>query len=369
MAMTQIAGPSLGGGTVGPIANRTPLRTSSVDPTGDALSSYSILAAALGRTPRRRTSRRATSRQRRSGRSSICSTTRLSPNGGFTVTMRVANLAQTELTSTRRPHAVAVAALGLALHERLPGRSGRGPLECRRRASRSATTTSRPATHLAIGGDTGGDKCILYPGDQPIQGDVNQATGTIRLSVPRFLLRALSGSTGPGERPSEVAATVGSRFYDGTAFSLGNTISPIQTLQSFLYPLDNTPSMDFLLPAPSGGGTSGVPCKITGGGTLQTTGGKFSLNVHVGTPPKGSVSYRDASTDFRSTSLSLATCADPSHAEIRGAGKNGNDPVQFVLEVVDGGEASTNDAFSLTMTPGGNRSGTLSKGNIQIHKG
>jgi hypothetical protein len=49
-------------------------------------------------------------------------------------------------------------------------------------------------------------------------------------------------------------------------------------------------------------------------------------------------------------------------------GKNNNNTVDFVLEVVDGGEASTDDAFSLTMDPDGTRSGTLSKGNIQIHK-
>ena len=367
MAMTQIAGPSLGGGTIGPIANRTPLRTSSVDQTGDALSSYSILAAAPVNPPTTNEPAGDFTSASVGPELDLLDNTPVA-NGGFTVTMRVANLAQTELLAT----AGRTQSQSLLWVWRFTNGYQDAAAAARWNAAQGFTFGYNDFTTgnaPCIGGDTGGDKCILYPGDQPIQGDVNQTTGTIRLSVPRFLLRALSGSTGPGERPSEVAATVGSRFYDGTAFSLGNTISPIQTLQSFLYPLDNTPSMDFLLPAPSGGGTSGVPCKITGGGTLQTTGGKFSLNVHVGTPPKGSVSYRDASTDFRSTSLSLATCADPSHAEIRGAGKNGNDPVQFVLEVVDGGEASTNDAFSLTMTPGGNRSGTLSKGNIQIHKG
>ena len=36
-----------------------------------------------------------------------------------------------------------------------------------------------------------GDKCVLYPGDTPIQGSVDQGTGTIRLSMPRYLLRQL----------------------------------------------------------------------------------------------------------------------------------------------------------------------------------
>ena len=99
---------------------------------------------------------------------------------------------------------------------------------------------------------------VLYPGDQPIQGDVNQRSGTIRLSVPRFLLRALSGGTGPGQRPSEAPAIVGSRFYDGTAFSLGNA-SATPAVHTFLYPLDNTPSMDFLLPASGKPGPLKVP--------------------------------------------------------------------------------------------------------------
>ena len=149
------------------------------------------------------------------------------------------------------------------------------------------------------------DKCILYPGNQPIQGDVNQANGTIRFNIPRYLLRALSGPTGPGQRPLQVAATVGSRFYDGTAFSLGNNFSPDQTLQSFLYPLDNTPSMDFLLPTPPPPPPLNIACKITGGGQIPAGDGEgsFSLNVHVDTPPGGSISYRDGSTDFHSTSI------------------------------------------------------------------
>ena len=212
------------------------------------------------------------------------------------------------------------------------------------------------------------DKCILYPGDQPIEGDVNQATGTIRFSIPRFLLRALSGPTGPGQRPLEVAATAGSRFYDGTAFSLGNTVSPDQALQTFLYPFDNTPSMDFLLPTAPPPPPSSVPCKVTGGGTLSSTGGKFSLNVHTGVPPRGSVAYRDTSTDFKTLTITSATCSDASHATITGAGRNNGNNVTYTVDVVDGGESSVNDFFNLTMSSGGARAGNLSKGNIQVHR-
>jgi hypothetical protein len=366
MVVTQIAGPSLGGGTIGPIADRTPLRTSSTDQTGDALSSYSILAVGVVPPDPLTTNEPA---------GDFLSAT-VGPeldlvdnsavaNGGFTVTLKLANLSDMELMSTL----IRTQSQSLLWIWRFTNGYQDAAVAARWNPAQGFTfgyNDFTTGTAPCIGGETGGDKCILYPGDQPIQGDVNQTTGTIRLSMPRSLLRALNGPTGPGERPSEVDATVLTRFYDGTAFSLGNPISAVQTVQSFLYPLDNTPSMDFLLPA-GGGDPTGVPCKITGGGTIQS-GGKFSLNVHVGTPPKGSVSYREPGVDFRSTSLLSAACSDPSHAEIRGMGKNNNDNVDFVVEVVDGGEASTNDSFTLTMNPGGTRSGTLSKGNIQIQK-
>lgn len=364
MVVTQIAGPSLGGGTIA-IANRTPLRTSSTDQTGDALSSYSILAAAPVNPPTMNEPAGDFLSATVGPELDLFDNTTVQ-DGGFTVTMNVADLSTLSLAAT----AARTGSQSLLWIWRFTNGYQDAAASARWNAADGFTfgfndfeTGSAPC---ATTGPVTTEKCIVYRGDQPIQGDVNQVTGTIRLSVPRFLLRALSGPTGPGQRPAEVPATVLTRFYDGTAFSLGNGISPVQTLQSFLYPLDNTPSMDFLLPA-GGGGPTGVPCKITGGGTIQS-GGKFSLNVHVGTPPKGSVSYREPGIDFRSTSLSSAACTDSSHAEIRGMGKNNSENVEFVVEVVDGGEASTNDVFTLTMNPGGTRSGTLTKGNIQIHR-
>jgi hypothetical protein len=93
------------------------------------------------------------------------------------------------------------------------------------------------------------EKCQTYPGDKQLQGTVDQKSGTITMSVPREYLNALNGPTGAGQRPTLNKAAVGSRFYDATAFSLGN-LSPAPTVQSFLYPIDNPPAMDFLLPGP-----------------------------------------------------------------------------------------------------------------------
>ena len=160
---------------------------------------------------------------------------------------------------------------------------------------------------------------------------------------------------------------MGSRFYDATAFSMGNTLSPLQDLQSFLYPLDNTPAMDFLLGSGTGGGgTAFAGCKVSGGGTLATTDGKFSVNAHATVPPKGKVAYKDANTDFHSTGLASLTCSGSS-ATVTGTGVNNSDNVGFTLDLVDNGESGTTDTFSLTMSSGGTRSGTLKRGDVQVH--
>jgi hypothetical protein len=105
-----------------------------------------------------------------------------------------------------------------------------------------------------------GEKCLQYPGDQAITGKADQAAGTITLNVPGSKLKALSGPQGPGQRPKEVAAKPGDRLYDGTAFSLADVSPGGGADQSFLYPLDNAPSMDFLIPATgSSGGSPATP--------------------------------------------------------------------------------------------------------------
>jgi hypothetical protein len=365
MVVTQIAGPSLGGGTIGPVTAREPLRSSSTDPTEDALSSYSVLAPAP-EPP--------TTNEPASDFTSVSVGPELDllddsvvEDGGFTVTMKVADLSDAELQSTL----LRTQSLSLLWVWRFTNGYQDVAAAARWNAIQGFTfgynefTTGLVPCAPAGPGSAASEKCILYPGDQPIEGDVDVDSGTIRLSVPRHLLRALDGPTGHGQRPTEVPAEAGSRFYDGTAFSLANA-NATPAVHTFLYPLDNTPAMDFVLPAVTPEPT-GVPCKITGSGTVQN-GGKFSLNVHTGVPPKGSVTYREPGEDFRSASISTALCPDASHAEIRGQGTRNGEAVQFVVEVTDGGEASTNDAFRLTMTPGGPRGGTLSKGNIQIHK-
>ena len=91
------------------------------------------------------------------------------------------------------------------------------------------------------------EKCVIFPGRHPLHGKVNRKRGTITLSVPRRYLRKLVGSQGPHERPDQVRVRKRAKFYDGTAFSFGNA-QPDQKTDSYLYPLDNSPAMDFRLP-------------------------------------------------------------------------------------------------------------------------
>src|SRR5919201_2222716 len=362
--VTQTAGPSNGGGTLGTSPAVPVVRTSSSDPTGDALSSYSTLGPV---TP-------PTTNEPAGDFTSVSVGPELDlldnstvANGGFTVTMKVADLSTTALATT----AARTSSQSLLWVFHFTNGYQDAAASARWNAAtgfsfgfNDYTTGSGPCES----GTSANEKCVVFPGDQPIQGDVNQSTGTIRLSVPRMLLHALGPDDANG-RPTQVNATPGARFYDASAFSMGNTLSPLQTLQSWMYPLDNTPAMDFLLAAGAGGG--GTPfggCKVTGSGTLATTGGKFSINVHGTTPAKGNVAYRDSDTDFNSTAIASISCSGSS-AKVTGTGTNKADtsPVAFELNVLDNGEAGTTDFFSLTLTPGGSKEGTLSRGNIQVH--
>jgi len=235
MVASQIGGPALKGGTIN--LTRAVVRTSSLDPAADALSAYSWLTPADPPTTNEPAADfKSVSVGRESG-------------GGFTVTMKLSDLSTGSLLAT----AARTGSQSLLWVFRFTNGYQDAAASARWNAAQGFTFGYNDYT---IGntpcesGPSATEKCILYPGGTPLQGSVNQAMGTIKFRVPIQLLRALSGPTGPGQRPNEVPATVGSRFYDATAFSLGNTLSPTQNVQSFLYPLDNTPSMDFLLPTP-----------------------------------------------------------------------------------------------------------------------
>ncbi|MBA3372054.1 MAG: glycoside hydrolase [Actinomycetota bacterium] len=241
----QIAGPSNKGGNVRrnePAA----VRTSSNDPTGDALSDYSSLFPA-GPKGTRNNVPAADFVSHKIGAQKDFGT---DPDGGFTVTMKLDDLSNTALTT--------------ALAETNPPSGSLLWIFRFVDGYRYAAASARwnPAQgfsygfngYVGSGGECGsaqtpndGDQCLYYPGNTPLQGRVNQEAGTIEISVPRRLLTELVGSQGPGRTPDEIPARPGARIYTAAAFSVGNA-SPAPGVQSFLLPLDNTPAMDFRLP-------------------------------------------------------------------------------------------------------------------------
>jgi hypothetical protein len=362
MFLVQTAGPSNGGGTIGP-ASRAVVRTSSADPSGDAISSYSTLVPS---PPPAQTNEPAGDFLSASVGPEIDLVDGSAiANGGFTVTLKLANLSSTALTDTltrTRSLSLLWAWRFTNGYQDVAAAARWNPVQGFTFGYNDYTTGATPCA-AAGSGSSASEKCILYPGSQPLAGDVNQSTGTIRISVPRYLVRALSGSSGNGQRPTEVPATVGSRFYDGTAYSLGNPLSPLQDVQSFLYPLDNTPAMDFLLPAGGAGGTSSE-CKVNGNGEIS--GGKFNVSVHANL--KGNVQYRDEAggIDFRATSITSVTCNDAtSSATIKGTGTNKTEttPKSFQVDVVDSGAG---DSFAIQIGTY-SKSGGVTRGNVQIH--
>ena len=197
-------------------------------------------------------------------------------------------------------------------------------------------------------------KVVQYPAEQTATGTI--AGNTIRIDVP------VQGGFGPN-RP-----ILGGKLLNVTALSAGRDGAPYE----FYADVDATKSLDYLL---SGGGQPPPPppangCKVTGGGTIATgagTEGKFSLNAHVSL--QGKVQYRDgAAANFRSTRLTEVTCPTNTHsATINGEGMSNGQPVTFTVKVVDNGESGTSDVFTITLSDGYSRSGTLTSGNVQVH--
>ena len=241
MVFSQIAGPSNNGSSVA-VANHASLRSSSTDPSGDALSSYSLTAPGVA-PPAPPTKNEAAADFTAASIGADAAT------GGFTVTLKVADLSNASLTQALADTAgqSLVWVWRFANGYQDSAASVRwNPLQGFTFGWNDYTVGASPCEGITnAAGES--EKCVVYPGGQPLTGTVNQAAGTITLVVPRSYLRQLSGVDIDG-RPLEQAAVSGARFYDGTAFSFANNAGATQDNQSFLYTLDNTPAMDFLLP-------------------------------------------------------------------------------------------------------------------------
>ena len=298
VVMTQASGPSLLGGTLSP--KRPRVRTTSSDPAGDALSPYGNLCTLPPAVP---CPAPATANQvaldlaDRDGKPAVEITPEVSldsgdpvADGGFTVTLRVASLAAAD------KQAAASSANGTSVMYLLRWNNGHQPAGVSARWSpvtgwtygfdgyTTASTQSGQADPTA-------EKIIIYPGATPIPGKVNEdGAGTITMSVPRSLLKTLGPPDASG-RPTEVAATDGSPLTDMVAYALVN-IAPDARVQSYLYPVDNAPALDYTVGAqtlvppvvvpPKAPNTPPNSPPTTGGG--QPTGGGLAATGGLGAP-------------------------------------------------------------------------------------
>ena len=295
IVVTQETGPSLLGTTLTRRSEggraRQVLRNDSLDNVGDALAPYSYLC--LPAIPCVDPPAVTDSNQEPLDFTSVkvepeidLETGELVPDGGFTVTMEVADLSDSALQGvlTEQAEAFNPTSTLMWLFRWVNGYQPVGAtvrwdpargFTFRYDDYTTASTTSGQADPTA-------EKIVVWPGATTIPGDVNQDTGVMRLSVPRSELRALGPNDEFG-RPTEIEATTGSRLYDAVAYSFTSPAPP--EAETYLYPVDNAPAMDFLVdaetapapePEPSGSPTDGPttnPRPGTGPGTTPATGG------------------------------------------------------------------------------------------------
>ena len=270
--LVQRAGPSLGGGLV-PVG-RPVVGTGGPDPEGDAIAPYSGHVTVPNKANRPALDITSV----KVGPEIDLESGDVVADGGFTVTMTVKDLSTVALTDAATQLQSGTLLFLFRFVDGFQAASASaswsvgqgfdfgfddytlGGVQCV-----GAPSTADPGVP---------EKCLIFPGAVDIAGDANQDSGVIRLSVPRSLLHELRGGTGPEQRPEEVDAKPGARFYDGTAFTLAS-LSPVADVQGFSIPVDNAPSFDFFLPAspaaPTSGPTAGPGSGPSGGPSSAPT--------------------------------------------------------------------------------------------------
>jgi hypothetical protein len=179
------------------------------------------------------------------------------PNAGFVVTMHLADLSDAALTAAMSSGQVASPGSLVYAFRFVDGFQS---------AAAVARYDAAQGWQFGYNGYTGATaeclgttdaKCLTYPGNEStgdgagVTGKVDQATGTITLSVPGRILKALGALDSSKQRPTEVAATYGARVYDATVFTFLNPV-PASQEQGFMAQVDNAPAFDFLLGVPAG---------------------------------------------------------------------------------------------------------------------
>ena len=238
MVLSQIAGPSNNGSTIA-VADRATVRASSTDPTGDAQSNYSLTApGAVPPDPPTKNESAADFTSASIGPDAA--------TGGFTVTLKVASLSSTALTQ---------ALLDTGGQSLLwVWRFANGYQDSAASARWNPvtgftfgwTTTPSAARRVLHDGRAGrevrrlsGQSADHRPGRPGLRDDHAHRAAQLPAAVERRgCRRQAARAARGGRRPLLRRHGVLVREH----------VSPTQDTQSFLYTLDNTPAMDFLLP-------------------------------------------------------------------------------------------------------------------------
>jgi hypothetical protein len=112
--------------------------------------------------------------------------------------------------------------------------------------------------------------------------------------------------------------------------------------------------------------------RVTGTGAISgAAGGAASFSLGVFADRDGGVAYRDegAGVHFRSTEIHSVSFDDAAHITIVGLGTNDGADVGFTVAATDAGEPGSQDRFTITLTgdDGYSNTGTLLRGNVQLH--
>lgn len=192
-------------------------------------------------------------------------------------------------------------------------------------------------------------KVVQYPAEEAAKGSISGNTITIEVPV--------QGGFG-ANRP-----IYGDTLYNVTALSYGRNNS----LTDLYTDVDATRSFDYTLGSaitPPSGGDEGAHVVANG-----EIGDGTKLGVNVFGTPAGKVSYKDAAAgvDFRSTRITSVQVDSAGHtAKISGTGVNAGQQVEFTATAADSSKDGSTDTFSISLDSGYSRSGTLTKGNVNI---
>lgn len=209
------------------------------------------------------------------------------------------------------------------------------------------------------------DGSITYTPRGAASGKVDTASETITFKVPVSELNSVlpAGATPLGDG----SVLVGLR---GQAFTSGANAKRDLTRGGTQYTLGNCDGDDDDSDDNNGGGENDAPIiKVTGGGKID--GKNVNFGFKADHAPGGNLNYKDKDADLHLISDSVDTfMADNANNSVTftGTAHIADQPVTYLVTVTDNGEPGSNDSFQIEVSNGYSKVGTLTGGNIQVHR-